>query len=195
MRKKTIKRETSETNITVNLNLEGKGECDIKTASGFFNHLLEAFSRHSGFDLFVEATGDIQTGYHHLIEDIGIVLGKAFRALCVDLPINRYGFFVLPMDEVAIVSAVDISGRGGFYISGYNTEGKIADFDLALVPEFFRAFALNAEITLHIKVASGGNKHHLVEAMFKSVAHSLKIATELKKGRVLSTKGVIFNDI
>ncbi len=195
MRAKSIKRKTSETDIAISLNLDGKGICSIKTAIGFFNHMLEAFAGHSGFDLSIEASGDIQTGAHHLVEDIGIALGRLFRSLCADSEaISRYGFFILPMDEAVVVSTIDISGRGGLYLSGYDIEGKIADFDLDLVPEFFRAFALNAEITLHIKIESSGNKHHVAEAIFKSVAHSLQIASRPLSGMVLSTKGMIFND-
>ncbi len=195
MRLQTIERSTNETKIKMSLELYGAGKYDIKTPIGFFSHMLESFARHGKYDLSVDAKGDIETGGHHLVEDTGIVLGKLVKTALADgNGINRYGFFTLPMDEVVVRSAIDISGRGGFYLSGYNLNGKIADFDLDLIPEFFNAFAQNAEITLHIDVVHTGNKHHVAEAIFKSVAKSLKMALSLSGNSILSTKGIIFND-
>ncbi len=195
MRLQTIERSTNETKIKISLELDGAGKYDIKTPIGFFSHMLESFARHGKYDLSVDAKGDIETGGHHLVEDTGIILGKLVKTALADgKGINRYGFFILPMDEVVVTSTIDISGRGGFYLSGYNLNGKIADFDLDLIPEFFNAFAQNAEITLHIDVVHTGNKHHAAEAMFKSVAKSLKMALSLSGNSILSTKGIIFND-
>lgn len=195
MRLQTIERNTKETRIKISLELDGKGKYDIKTPIGFFNHMLESFARHGGYDLSIEAKGDIETGGHHLVEDTGIALGQLVKALlCDGKGINRYGFFALPMDEVLVTSAIDISGRGGFYLEGYNPNGNISNFDLDLTPEFFNAFAKNAEITLHIDIIHTGNKHHVVEAMFKSTALALKTALNLSGDYILSTKGIIFND-
>ena len=195
MRLQTIERNTNETQIKISLDLNGKGKYDIKTPIGFFSHMLESFARHGRYDLSVDAKGDLQTGGHHLVEDTGIALGQLVKALLFDgKGINRYGFFILPMDEVLVTSTIDISGRGGFHLNGYNLNGKIANFDLDLTPEFFNAFAKSAEMTLHIDIIHAGNKHHVVEAMFKSVAKSMKMAVTLSDSSILSTKGIIFND-
>ena len=195
MRKTEINRETTETEIFIRLNLDGKGESDIDTGCGFLDHMLELFSRHGRFDLTVQCHGDIHVDYHHTVEDIGICLGKAFAKTLGDKKgIRRYADTILPMDEALILSAVDISGRGflGFDLS-VPTE-KVGTFDTELVEEFFLGFIRNAECTLHIRQLAGTNSHHIIEGAFKSVARSLKAAVAIDPDyadEIPSTKGVL----
>ena len=173
MRTSTIKRNTEETKIELSLNLDGKGESKIDTGCGFFDHMLTLFSKHSKIDLDVTCKGDINVDYHHTVEDIGIVLGKALlEALGDKKGINRYADTILPMDESLILTAIDISGRSylGFDVTFPNE--KIGDFDTELVEEFFMALTRCAEITLHIKKMAGENSHHIAEGIFKSFARS-----------------------
>ena len=195
MRTSTIKRNTEETKIELSLNLDGKGESKIDTGCGFFDHMLTLFSKHSKIDLDVTCKGDINVDYHHTVEDIGIVLGKALlEALSDKKGINRYADTILPMDESLILTALDVSGRSylGFDVV-FPTE-KISDFDTELVEEFFMALTRCAEITLHIKKMAGENSHHIAEGIFKSFARSLRTAVALDenfKDQLPSTKGVL----
>ena len=195
MRTSTIKRNTEETKIELTLNLDGKGESKIDTGCGFFDHMLTLFSKHSKIDLEVTCKGDVNVDYHHTVEDIGIVLGKALlEALGDKMGINRYADTILPMDESLILTALDISGRSylGFDVV-FPTE-KIGDFDTELVEEFFMALTRCAEITLHIKKMAGENSHHIAEGIFKSFARSLRVAVALDenfKDQLPSTKGVL----
>ena len=195
MRTSTIKRNTEETKIELSLNLDGKGESKINTGCGFFDHMLTLFSKHSKIDLEVTCDGDVDVDYHHTVEDIGIVLGKALlEALGDKRGINRYADTILPMDESLILTAIDISGRSylGFDVS-FKSE-KIGDFDTELVEEFFMALTRTSEITLHIKKLSGENSRHIAEGIFKSFARSLRTAVALDenfKDQLPSTKGVL----
>ena len=195
MRTSTINRNTEETKIELLLNLDGKGESKIDTGCGFFDHMLTLFSKHSKFDLEVKCKGDVNVDYHHTVEDIGIVLGKAIlEALGDKKGINRYADTILPMDESLILTAIDVSGRSylGFDVV-FPTE-KIGDFDTELVEEFFMALTRCAEITLHIKKMAGENSHHIAEGIFKSFARSLRVAVALDenfKDQLPSTKGVL----
>ena len=195
MRTAEISRRTAETDIKLKLNIDGKGESVIKTGCGFFDHMLTLFAKHGRFDLEVECTGDTYVDYHHTVEDIGIVLGKAFcQALGEKRGIVRYGNFILPMDESLIMSAVDISGRAYLgYALNIPTQ-KVGDFDTELVEEFFIAFCNNAGLNLHIRQLAGSNSHHIIEGTFKSVARSLKAAVAIDEAfsdEIPSTKGVL----
>lgn len=195
MRKSEIKRKTAETDIAVKLNIDGVGENKIDTGCGFLDHMLTLFSRHARFDLEVKCVGDTNVDYHHTVEDMGIVLGKALSECLGEMRgIKRYGSFILPMDESLILTAVDISGRS--YL-GYRLNiptQRVGDFDTELVREFFEAFVRNSNITLHINQLEGYNSHHIIEGAFKSVARSLKEAVEIDerfKNEIPSTKGVL----
>ena len=195
MRRAEIKRQTAETDITLTLNLDGKGKSQIDTRVGFLDHMLTLFAKHSRFDLDVKCKGDIHVDFHHTAEDIGIALGRAFREALADKKgITRYADTTLPMDETLILSAVDISGRP--YLA-YNAEcptAKVGDFDTELSEEFFAAFVREAELTLHIRKLDGRNSHHIIEGIFKSVARTLRMATRIDpelEGEIPSTKGVI----
>ncbi|HAM14299.1 MAG TPA: imidazoleglycerol-phosphate dehydratase HisB [Eggerthellaceae bacterium] len=179
-RKAAIVRTTRETDIRIELDLDGTGSTDIATGIGFFDHMLEAFGRHGLFDLDVQAKGDLQVDGHHTVEDVGIVLGQAFgRALGDKHGTVRYGDIVLPMDETLVLAAVDISGRGGLYWNMDVPLQMLGSFDTALSKEFFIAFATNAGITLHVQQLAGENAHHIVEALFKAVARALRAAVEI----------------
>ena len=195
MRTAEIKRATAETDIYINLNLDGKGNASIDTACGFLDHMLELFARHGRFDLSVHCTGDIHVDYHHTVEDIGICLGKAFaKALGDKKGIRRYADTALPMDESLILSAVDISGRGGCYYALEVPTEKVGDYDTELDQEFWIAFAQNAGITLHLRQLAGRNSHHILEGAFKSVARSLRTAVSIDKAfanEIPSTKGML----
>ncbi len=195
MRTSAIKRTTAETDISLEINLDGAGESLIDTGCGFLNHMLTLFAKHSRFDLTVKCKGDTDVDYHHTVEDIGIALGSAVcEALGEKRGIVRYADTALPMDEALILSTVDISGRG--YL-GYDLKiptEKVGDFDTELVEEFFLGFVRNANITLHIRQLSGSNSHHIIEGAFKSVARSLKKAVEIDSAfadEIPSTKGVL----
>ena len=195
MRKATIKRKTGETDITLTLNLDGKGEGKINTGCGFLDHMLTLLAKHARFDLAVKCKGDINVDYHHTTEDVGIALGQALKnALGTKKGITRYGDCALPMDETLILSAIDLSGRG-FFVREFDIKAnKVGDFDTELVEEFFQALAMNAGMTLHIRQLAGSNAHHIIEGAFKSVARSLRIAVSIDKefsGDMPSTKGVL----
>ncbi len=195
MRKAEIKRTTKETDISLFLNIDGKGESRIDTGCGFLDHMLTLFASHGRFDLTLTCKGDTQVDYHHTAEDIGIVLGKAFLSAMGDkCGIIRYGSMLLPMDEALIMTALDISGRAFLVYDMQIPSQKVGDFDTELCEEFWRAFAFNALLTLHIKQISGNNSHHIIEGTFKSVARSLKAALKIDEtlaGEIPSTKGVL----
>ncbi len=195
MRTSEIKRKTAETDILLRLNIDGTGKSIIDTGCGFFDHMLTLFAKHGRFDLQVECKGDTYVDYHHTVEDIGIVLGKAFaEALGEKRGIIRYGNFILPMDESLIMSAVDISGRAYLGFALNIPTQKVGDFDTELVEEFFLGFVRNAECTLHIKMIDGENSHHIIEGAFKSVARSIRQAINidpLAENEIPSTKGVL----
>ncbi len=195
MRTAEIHRETAETDITLSLNLDGAGESAVQTGLGFLDHMLTLFARHGCFDLRVHCKGDAWVDGHHSAEDIGICLGKAFRdALGDKRGIFRYGDCALPMDEALILSAADFSGRGAAYLDLPIPTEKIGSFDTELVAEFFTAFAANAGLTLHIRMLSGKNAHHIVEGAFKSVARALRRAVAIDPAcaeEIPSTKGTL----
>ncbi len=192
MRRAEIARKTRETDIKVELELDGKGSFEGFTVSGFFNHMLEAFAKHAGFDLVVEARGDKEVDAHHTVEDTGIVLGRAFsEALGDKRGIRRFGDAVVPMDEALVMAAVDISGRGGFFLDGVFPGYAVGDFPAELVEEFFIAFSREAGITLHMRILAGKNLHHTIEAAFKAVARALREAVSVEGDDIPSTKGVL----
>ena len=195
MRTAEINRKTNETDISLKLNLDGKGINKINSGCGFLDHMLTLFARHGGFDLDVTCKGDIQVDYHHTTEDIGIVLGDAFKEALGDMRgITRYGSFLLPMDESLIQTAVDISGRCHLSYGLEIPSSKVGDFDTELTEEFFLGFVRHAGITLHIRQLAGSNSHHIIEGTFKSVARSLKEAVsidEANKNEIPSTKGIL----
>lgn len=195
MRISEIKRKTSETDISLKLNLDGEGRSDIDTGCGFLNHCLTLFARHGSFDLEVRCKGDVEVDYHHSVEDIGIVLGDAFaKALGYMRGICRYGSMILPMDEALIMTAVDISGRAYINYDLNIPTPKVGDFDTELASEFFMAFVRRANITLHLKQLEGKNSHHIIEGAFKSFARAMKTAVAIdmnKKDEIPSTKGVL----
>lgn len=195
MRSATITRTTAETDITLTLGLDGRGIAQIDTGCGFLDHMLTLFARHGRFDLAVTCKGDTYVDYHHTTEDIGICLGKAFaQALGGKKGIVRYGDTALPMDEALILSAVDISGRGELYYSLSIPTEKVGDFDTELCEEFWRAFARDAGVTLHLQQLAGRNAHHILEGAFKSAARSLRAAAAIDAAfadEVLSTKGML----
>lgn len=195
MRTAQIIRKTAETDINLKLNLDGSGKSNINTGCGFLDHMLILFSSHGRFDLDVECKGDTYVDYHHTTEDIGIALGKAFYdALGDKRGIHRYGDTILPMDEALILSAVDFSGRAYLGFDLCLPTEKIGDFDTELVEEFFLGFTRNAECSLHIKMLSGKNTHHIIEGAFKSVARTLRKAVKIDeefRNEIPSTKGVL----
>ena len=195
MRTAEIKRRTAETDISLYINLDGRGEANVSSGVGFLDHMLTLFARHSGFDLSVTCKGDTEVDFHHSVEDIGIALGQAFNSAVGDKKgIRRYGEAIIPMDEALIMTAVDISGRA--YL-GYGLEipaEKVGDFDTELCEEFFAAFVREARVALHIRQLAGKNSHHIIEGAFKSAARSLRAATETDQrfsDLVPSTKGAL----
>lgn len=195
MRQAELKRKTNETDIELSINLDGSGISNIDTGCGFLNHMLTLFAKHARFDLNVKCAGDTDVDYHHAVEDIAIVLGKAFsQALGDKKGIYRYGDIILPMDEALILCAIDISGRGESYYDLKIPAYRVGDFDTELTEEFLRAFARDAGITLHTKQLAGANSHHIIEGAFKALARALSKAVaidEKYKNEVPSTKGVL----
>jgi imidazoleglycerol-phosphate dehydratase len=190
----TIERETRETKVAVTVGLDGSGQAKIATGLGFFDHMLELVAGHGLFDLRVEAGGDLQTGGHHTVEDVGICLGLALsKAVGDKRGINRYGNMLVPMDEALVLVALDLSGRPYFAYDGGPVGESIAGFDASLVAEFFRALVNNARMTMHVRVLSGGDAHHTIEAVFKAFGKALRQAVSLdpRVTGVPSTKGVL----
>ncbi len=194
--KRSIKlsRKTNETDISISLNLDGTGKYDIETGIGFFNHMLEQLAKHGSFDMELKAVGDISVDCHHTVEDIGILLGKAFYTCLQDKSgIKRYGDACIPMDEALCTAVVDVCGRANLVYNNSVNAVSIGSLDIETIEEFFKAFCSNAFITLHINVIYGKNAHHIVEAIFKAAARALKEAVSLSaenKG-ILSTKGCL----
>lgn len=192
MRAAEVIRRTRETNVRVQLNVDGTGQTEISTGVGFFDHMLTALGAHAGFDLLVQVQGDLNVDCHHTIEDTGIVLGQALQKALGDVPVARYGSAFIPMDEALGFVALDISRRPFLVFQCDFAADRIGEMDTQMVEEFFRAFAFQAGITLHAKVEYGKNDHHKAEALFKALAHSLKAAVvPLGDRAVLSTKGVL----
>lgn len=191
-RRAVVTRVTGETDITVELDLDGTGTCSIDTGVPFFDHMLNAFGRHGLFDLTVRATGDIEVDAHHTIEDTGIVLGQAFTQTLGDKAgITRFSDVCIPMDETLVQAAVDISGRGQAYCDLPIPTERVGSFDTELAVEFFYAFARDARVTLHVRELAGANSHHIIEAAFKAAGRAMRYACELdpRVNGVPSTKG------
>ncbi len=189
-----IDRRTAETEVQVSIALDGDGGGERDTGVGFFDHMLDLLARHAGFDLQVKALGDLRTGAHHTVEDVGICIGQALdRALGERSGISRYGDVTIPMDEARAACAIDISGRGLCVFEGRLPPGATGDFDHELTEEFFRALAANARLTLHITIEAGTNSHHMIEASFKALARALRAAVALDPSQhgIPSTKGTL----
>ena len=195
MRIAEIIRKTAETNISLKLNIDGTGRSNIDTGIGFLDHMLVLFASHAKFDLEIRCDGDTHIDFHHSTEDIGICLGLAFQQLIEDKRgLYRYGSMILPMDEALIVSAVDISGRSTLVYEVAIPSTKVGEFDTELVKEFWLALVRNFPVSLHIRMLSGENSHHIIESIFKSVARSLREALSLDKDyldEIPSTKGIL----
>ncbi len=195
MRKSNIARKTAETDICLNICLDGEGISKINTGCGFLDHMLTLFASHGKFDLEVECVGDVNVDYHHSVEDIGICLGAAFKEALGDCKgIKRYGNMMLPMDEALILCALDVSGRSYLAYGLEIPNEKIGDFDSELVEEFFLGFTRHAGVTLHLKQLDGKNSHHIAEGAFKAFARALRAAVEIDAAdadKIPSTKGVL----
>ncbi len=195
MRTAQIDRKTAETDISLSLCLDGRGDSDIQTGCGFLDHMLTLFAKHGRFDLRVYCTGDTDVDDHHTVEDVGIALGQAFKnALGEKRGICRYGHMILPMDEALILSAVDLSGRSFLRCQLNIPTQKVGTFDTELVEEFWLGFTRNSECALHMQSLAGANSHHIIEGAFKSVARSLRAAVSVDTAfadDIMSTKGVL----
>jgi imidazoleglycerol-phosphate dehydratase len=195
MRTASLSRKTRETDIAVEVTLDGSGKSEISTGVGFFDHMLDQIARHSLIDLKIQAKGDLHIDFHHTVEDVGIALGQAIRQALGDMKgITRYADVHLPMDETLTRVAMDISGRAFLVFRTEFHTPKIGEFDTQLVREFFQAFAMNAGLTLHVETLYGINDHHISESCFKGLARALRIAVsidERQSGRVPSTKGTL----
>jgi len=193
-RRATIARKTKETDIRLELNLDGRGRYQVETGIPFLNHMLELFAKHGFFDLTVRAAGDLEVDYHHTVEDVGLALGQAVRdALGEKAGIRRFGEASVPLDEALVTTVVDLSGRPFFAYDVKIKQAKIGAFDVELIHDFLLALTNQVGMNLHVRMASGRNPHHIVEATFKSLARALDLATQ-KDPRVvgvLSTKGML----
>jgi imidazoleglycerol-phosphate dehydratase len=193
MRTGEIARKTKETEISVKVNLDGKGQNEIATGIGFFDHMLDLLARHSRIDMTVKAKGDLHIDHHHTTEDVGIVLGQAVKQALGDMRgITRYASLYMPMDETLTRVAIDVSGRPVLVFKVDFPRDKIGDFDSDLVREFFQAFAMNAGVTLHVETMYGDNAHHVAESCFKGLARALRIAFSIDPAaatEIPSTKG------
>ena len=191
-RSTTVERKTKETDIAITLNLDGTGKADIDTGIGFFDHMLEGFSKHGFFDLQCKINGDLRVDGHHTVEDSGIVLGDAIKQAIGDKKgMKRYGYFILPMDDALALCAIDLCGRPYLNFECEFTVPRVGELDTELIREFFYAVSYSAGMNLHIKMLSGNNNHHMIEAMFKAFAKALDQATGMDEriADVLSTKG------
>lgn len=195
MRQAEIERQTKETYVYVSLNIDGKGEADVDTGVGFMDHMLELLAFHGNFDLKVRCKGDLQVDSHHTVEDLGIVLGQCFnKALGDKRGITRYGHFTIPMDEALVTTDLDFSGRPYLVFNVELDSIHLGNYEVEMTEEFFRAFAYNCFMTLHINEHYGNNTHHIIEAIFKSMARAIKEAVtidEAHKGQIVSSKGVL----
>lgn len=191
----TIQRKTSETQISLTLNLDGTGASTIQTGVGFFDHMLTLLAKHSLTDLVLEAKGDLHIDAHHTVEDVGICLGKALlQALGDKKGIHRYGHFTLPMDECLVTTAIDLGGRSAFVWNAAIPRDLLGSFNTELAQEFWNAVTQNALMNLHVQLHYGSNSHHMIEAIFKSTARSLRMALEAdprNAGSIASTKGTL----
>ncbi len=194
-RKGSIGRKTKETDIEIELSIDGQGRGEISTKIPFFDHMLDLFTKHGLFDIRLKAEGDLEIDAHHTVEDVGICLGQVFReALGDKRGIKRFGHSLLPMDEALVMVAVDISGRPHLFFDADIENEYIGDFETALVLEFLHAFVNHFAITLHVKLLKGKNAHHSIEAIFKGLARAIDTATQLDERRVTavpSTKGLL----
>ena len=193
-RKASLTRTTKETDIKLELNIDGTGENQIETGIGFFDHMLTGFSKHGFFDLNVSVKGDLEVDGHHTVEDTGIVLGNAIKEAIGDkVGIKRYGYFILPMDDALVLCSLDLSGRPYFAFDAQFPTQMVGDFETELVREFFYVFSYSAGMNLHIKVFDGVNSHHIAEAMFKAFGKDLDEACtkDERIKSVLSTKGTL----
>jgi imidazoleglycerol-phosphate dehydratase len=191
MRTASISRKTGETDISLEINLDGNGKAEIDTGIGFFDHMLDSFSRHSGFDLKIKARGDLHVDGHHLIEDVGIVLGKALsEALGDKKGIARFGDVRIPMDEALAQVVLDIGGRSHHVMDARFTSPNVGTFSTQMVPHFFESVTSNASITMHSEVR-GYNDHHMIEALFKAFAYAMKEAVRIESEDIRSTKGCL----
>ncbi len=187
-----VQRKTNETDIIMTLNLDGSGKQNISTGIGFFDHMLSGFTRHGFFDLDLDVKGDLEVDCHHTIEDTGIVLGNAIREALGDKKgIKRFGSMILPMDETLVLCAIDLSGRPYFTFDAEFTTDRVGDMDTEMVREFFYAISYSAGMNLHMKVLSGTNNHHIIEALFKAFGKALDDASSYdpRVTDILSTKG------
>ncbi len=195
MRKSEIQRKTNETDISLSLCLDGTGKSEIDSGIGFLDHMLDLFAKHGRIDLKVKCTGDTYVDFHHSAEDIGIVLGQAFKEAVGDKKgIKRYGNMLLPMDESLVLASLDISGRAFLKYDLIIPSEKVGEMDTELIEEFFISFVRNADITLHIKQLDGTNSHHIIEAAFKAVARAIREAVsidEKAKDEIPSSKGLL----
>lgn len=192
MRRATVERKTNETDISVTIDLDGSGACDVETGVGFFDHMLSALGRHSLCDLTVRAKGDTWVDDHHTVEDVGIVIGQAIReALGDKRGIGRFGDAAIPMDEALVLAAIDVSGRGELFWDVDIAAEKVGTFDCELAREFFAGLARDAGITLHLRKFAGDNAHHIIEATFKACGRALRAAVgpDARVTGVPSTKG------
>jgi len=186
----SVKRKTGETDVRVEIDLDGAGKSNVMTGIGFFDHMLTLFSRHSGFDLEVKASGDTHVDFHHTVEDVGIALGQALKEAVGDKKgIERYGSVSLPMDEALARVAVDLGGRPFLVFNAEFPAEKVGDFDSGLIEEFMQAVANNALMNLHVEVPYGRNAHHVSEAIFKGLARALRAAVRVTGTDIPSTKG------
>jgi imidazoleglycerol-phosphate dehydratase len=180
LRSATVARKTKETDIAITLNIDGTGASNLETGNGFFDHMLDGFARHGLFDLNVKASGDLNVDCHHTVEDTGIVLGQAIaKAIGDKKGIKRYGSMILPMDETLVMCAIDLSGRPYFVMDGEFTSPMVGDFDTQMVREFFYAISYSAGMNLHLRIITGLNDHHKIEALFKAFAKALDEATTI----------------
>lgn len=192
MRKATLRRTTGETDISITLTIDGKGNFEGTSGIGFFDHMLHLFARHSGMDISLTCQGDLDVDNHHTIEDIGITLGEVFeKALGDKKGIHRYGCFFCPMDETLSRIVLDLSGRPYLVFDVDIPVERIGSFETEMTREFFLAFANNAKMNLHMATLYGVNGHHIVESLFKGIGHALKEAVTIEGDIVLSTKGVL----
>ena len=194
MRTSEIIRETKETKINAKLNVDGSGNSKIETGIGFFDHMLATLAKQGLFDLLIEATGDLYVDQHHTVEDVGIAIGQLFsKALGDKRGINRYGFFILPMDEALALAAIDIDGRGRLVFDAEFSCEQVGEFETQLVQEFFEAFTRECRASVQLKIFWGKNEHHKIEALFKAFGRALRMAckTDERTKEIPSTKGVI----
>ncbi len=193
LRKAFIERNTNETKILIELNLDGEGKVSSSTGVGFFDHMMDLFGRHAGLDLKINVKGDLWVDAHHTVEDTAICLGRAIKeALGDKRGINRYGHIILPMDETLMIVSLDLGGRGFLGLDAKFPSLRVGDMDTELVEEFLRSLAMNAEMNLHVKMLAGSNTHHIIEAIFKGLARSLRMAIARGDGNEIpSTKGIL----